>query len=136
MNNKYDRELSHQEYIDAGYEMTADGFWVPADPAELAGCVDITIEGSEPAVKLLLLLNGEEIISEVVENLYSDTVKVINPLRVMVQATSSNGNERSSTIAFTDWMPLSQSREIEVNKSFIVSITDPIDTLVESYRNG
>ena len=109
MNNKYDREV---------------------------GCVDVTMPESPAAVKLLLLLTGEEVLAEVIEHLGSDEVTLIRPMRVMVQSTSSDGDSRSSTIAFTDWMPLSESREIRVSRKMIGVITTPLDSLIESYTNG
>lgn len=97
---------------------------------------EVTITDPEPAVKLIMFLNGEEVIAEVIERTCGDTVTLVKPLKVMVQATSSDGNERSSTIAFSDWMPLSEDREIDVRRSFIATITTPLDSLVKSYQNG
>ena len=115
MNNNYDREELHK--VDST-------------------TYEVLITEAEPAVKLVMFLNGEEVIAEVVEQMGSNSVKLIKPLRVLVQSTSSDGNERSSTVAFSDWMPLSEDREIEVSRGFIATITTPLESLVSSYQNG
>lgn len=101
------------------------------------GCsLEVTITDPQPVVKLIMFLNGEEVIAEVIERTCGDLITLVNPLRVMVQSTSSDGEERSSTIAFTDWMPLSENRSIDVRKSFIATITTPLDSIAKSYHNG
>jgi len=97
---------------------------------------EVDITEASPAVKLVMFINGEEVICELTESFDGTTYKLNKPLRVMVQATSSDGNERTSTIAFSDWMPLSEDRTITVNRSFIATITNPIESLITSYRNG
>ena len=119
MNNNYDREESYKTHDELS-----------------GGSLSVTITDPEPAVKLIMFLNGEEVISTITENSYGSTITLSNPLKVMVQSTSSDGEDRSSTVAFTDWMPLSQDREIAVSKSFIATITTPLDSLVKSYQNG
>ena len=136
MNNKYDREeapKSYDEMVADGYEMTGDGFWVPGEEENIV----ITAE-STSAVKLLLLQSGEEVLCTYTESMYTDKCFLGNPMSVIVQSTASDGgNERTSTVAFSDWMPLSEDRNIEVSRSFIVAVTTPIESLVESYqKNG
>ena len=136
MNNKYDRDeapKTYDEMVAAGYEMTGEGVWMPR---EEAGSFEVLITEAEPAVKLVMFINGEEVIAEVQESFAGDTYTLINPLRVMVQSTSADGDERTSTVAFTDWMPLSDDRSITVNRSFVATITNPIESLIASYRNG
>lgn len=101
-----------------------------------SNALEVTITDSRPAVKLIMFLNGEEVVAEVIERTCGEVITLVNPLKVMIQSTSSDGNERSSTIAFTDWMPLSEDREINVRKSFIATITKPLETIEKSYHNG
>ena len=136
MNNKYDRDdapKTHDEMVDAGYEMTGDGFWIPGNEENIV----ITAEATS-SVKLLLLQSGEEVLCTFTESMYTDKCFLGNPMSVMVQSTTSEGGgERTSTVAFSDWMPLSEDRNIEVSRSYIVAVTTPIESLVESYqKNG
>ena len=98
--------------------------------------LEVTITDPQPAVKLIMFLNGEEVIAEVIERTCGEWITLVKPLKVMVQSTSSDGEERSSTVAFTDWMPLSEDREIDVRRSFIATITKPLDSISDSYQNG
>ena len=138
MNNEYDRGdapevKSYEEMKAAGYEMSGEGFWTPGDD----GNIVITDE-PETAIKLLLLDSGEEVLCTFTESMYSSKCTLGNPMRVMLQSTTSDGgDERTSTVAFSDWMPLSADRNIEVSRSYIVAVTTPIESLVESYqKNG
>lgn len=136
MNNKYDREPTHQEWRDAGYEMTADGFWMEREhftDDEIA----MLSENPEPNIKLILLLSGETLLAEFVS--YEgrlNTYTLRDPKITMVQSSSGDGETVQTTIAFSDWMPLSKTRDFDVSKSYIVNISDPLDSLVQSYINN
>ena len=139
MNNDYDRESAptektHQEMLDDGYYMTGDGVWMPGPEDETSTVVDIT-EDSTPAVKMLSFRTGEVVITELSETLYSDTYVLSNPRVVFIDSTG----ESSTTVSFSDWMPLANTRKFTVNKDYIVCVTEPLDSLVDSYlanRNG
>lgn len=134
MNNNYDRgeeaPKTYDEMVEAGYEMTGDGFWIPK---EEEGVVVVSGEDLQASVKLLLLLNGEQVLTQLIEHDYSDTYTLRDPREVRLQSTSSDGESVTSTIGYSDWFPLSKDREIKLTKSFVVSITSPLDSLLESY---
>lgn len=134
MNNNYDRgeeaPKTYDEMVEAGYEMTGDGFWIPK---EEEGTVVVSGEDLQASVKLLLLLNGEQVLTQLIEHDYSDTYTLRDPREVRLQSTSSDGESVTSTIGYSDWFPLSKDREIKLTKSFVVSITSPLDSLLESY---
>jgi len=140
MNNKYDRGAemtdviptnaspNYDEMIAAGYTMTADGFWIKED-----GEIEMDIDETEPNVKILLLQSGEQLVADVGECLSSDTILLKDPRGVVLQSTSSDGQEISSTISYGIWFPLSESREIAISLNYIVAMEDPIQSLKQSY---
>jgi len=133
MNNKYDRDevpKTHDEMREAGYEMTGDGFWIPGQEE---GIIEVAAAELGDSVKLLLLLNGEQVITQLIETIGSDTYTLRDPREVRLQSSSSDGETVTSTIGYSDWFPLSADREIKLAKSFVVSITRPLDSLLDSY---
>lgn len=116
MNNNYDREEvkpapNNYEVID-----------VSANPL--------------PVVKLVVLLNGEQILAEVVEGIGTDKVTLKNPLCVSLQALADNGDEDEATVSYAAWLPLSADRDIVVERSSVITICDPAPSLVDSYLEG
>lgn len=131
MNNDYDRESrpsTYEEMVEAGYEMTGDGFWIPGDDVS-------TIPLSFADVKVLLLKSGETVISKMTESMYSGEYKLSDPKIVSYKETG----EGDTIVSYRDWMPLSNTRELTIDKSHVVCITEPLKTLVENYlerKNG
>ena len=133
MNNNYDRgdePKTHEEMVQAGYEMTGDGFWVPVEDG---GIIEVSAAEIGDSVKLLLLLNGEQVITQLIETMGSDSYTLRDPREVRLQSTSSDGESVTSTIGYSDWFPLSADREIKLAKSYVVSVTRPLESLLESY---
>ena len=131
MNNDYDRDVApnHDEMTKAGYEMTDDGFWVPSEEEVL----QIEAEDLANSTKLLLLLSGEQILAQVEENMTGDVITVIDPREVRLEGTTSDGESTTSSVSFSAWLPLSHTRRIQINKSYVVCMNTPIQSLVESY---
>ena len=131
MNNDYDRDATpdHDQMIKAGYEMSGDGFWVPSEGEVL----QIEAEDLANSTKLLLLLSGEQVLAQVEENLNGDVITVIDPREVRLEGTTSDGESTTSSVAFSAWLPLSHSRRIDINKTYVVCMNTPIQSLVESY---
>lgn len=131
MNNDYDRDVSpnSDQMTRAGYEKTEDGFWVPVEGEVL----QVEAEDLAEATKLILLLSGEQVLAQVEENLSGDTITVIDPREVRLESTTSDGETTTSSVAFSSWLPLSHTRRIQINKSYVVCMNTPIQSLVESY---
>lgn len=138
MNNSYDRgedrPKTHEEMIAAGYTMSGEGFWMPGD--ELTISADPVTTTEEPAVRLFLLKSGETIISEYEVSMSAKTYFFRDPRIVMIQSSSSSGGEVNTTVAYSDWMPLSSSRSFTVSSDWIVTSSPALDSLVESYLNN
>ena len=115
MNNNYDRdtEVRPPQVID-----------VPVNPL--------------PVVKLVVFLNGEQVLAEVDESIDGNKLILKNPLSVMIQSmTDADENgDYQSTVSYGSWLPMAADRNIEVERSSIISVCDPISSLSESYLEG
>ena len=138
MNNDYDREedkspKNYDEMVAAGYEMTGEGMWIPREE----GVIDVSVN-SLPVVKLVVFLNGEQVLAEIAENMDGVSLTLKNPLGVMLQGVTDadDDGEYQSTVSYGAWLPLAADRDIVVERSSIIAICDPIPSLVESYLEG
>ena len=113
MNNDYDRGESPR------YTMTS--FNKEISPVD--------ISDPTPSVKLLLLKSGETVISYVSESMCGTKLTLKNPRTVFIQSSEEN----NTTVLFGDWMPLAQTRAFDIRMDYIVTSTDPLDSLIESY---
>ena len=124
MNNDYDRE--------------------PISPTGSTGAIELMTESidlmsnTDPVVKLVLLKNNETIIAEVRESIDGSSVQLIDPRVVLLQAArpSDDGQTTTTAISYTDWLPLSESRNFTIAGDYVVLITDPIESLVQSYTQA
>lgn len=145
MNNKYDREPTHDEMKELGYVMTADGFWMNKevfsdDELVELGYTDTEIEFDDmrpdSSVKLVLLKSGELLLTKYQEYTYSNKVKLTGPKVVISRSSASADGNVTTTIQYSQWMALSASEEFEVSSDYIVTVTDPIQSLYDSYLEG
>ena len=121
MNNDYDRELSPN-----------------------TGAINLMTEACEimntadPVVKLVVLKTNETILSEVRESLDGSTIELIDPRVVILQAArpSEDGESTTTSISYTDWLPLSKERNFVMSKDHVVLITEPIESLTQSYTQA
>ena len=95
-------------------------------------------EALQPAAKLLLLESGQTIIAGVTTTIEGDVYNLVDPRVVMIQSARSteDGEGTETTVSYTDWMPLANSREFALSSKYVVLVTDPIETLVESYERA
>lgn len=126
---------NYDDMIAAGYEMTADGFWIPAEDKP----IDDEIMNSPAApVKLILLESGETLIAEVAYSMDGANLILDDPRTVIIQAYRLDDEEKSTstTISYSDWMPLASERKFTLSSKYVVLVTDPIDSLIESYTRA
>ena len=98
----------------------------------------IDLMSVEPVVKLVVLKTNETIISEVRESLDFATVELIDPRVVILQAArpSEDGESTTTSISYTDWLPLSKDRNFVISSDHVVLITEPIESLTLSYKQA
>jgi len=82
-------------------------------------------------IKILKLLNGEEVIGEV--EVISDNVTIKNPLRVVVMPSMT---EQIPKIGFSPWAPFSVDTKFVIDKSNVLTIMNPITEFLTQYRNA
>tara|TARA_R100001082_G_C4253692_1_gene112529 strand:- start:139 stop:546 length:408 start_codon:yes stop_codon:yes gene_type:complete len=93
------------------------------------------------SVQLALLKSGEEVIADIkefrdsedhlVSYLFKDpyTIK-IKTSQVLIEGDGSPKHD----VVYYKWMSLSKDDDIIVNSDWVVCITDPLDTIKESYE--
>jgi hypothetical protein len=93
------------------------------------------------SVQLALLKSGEEVIADIKEFRDSDENLVsyffgdphcikIKTQEILLEAEDAPPKHE---LIFYKWMGLSKDKDIIVNKDWVVCITDPLDSIVESY---
>ena len=130
MNNNYDREPTHDERKADGMAMTADGFWIPVENFSEEELLELG--NTAPALRLLLLKSGETIVSQVRGSMCGTKLTLENPRTVSIEAVGKN----SSTVKFSDWMPLAQHRTFDISADYVVTSVEPLDSLFKSYSEN
>jgi len=79
-------------------------------------------------VKLIRMWSGEDVIADLKDNL-TDIIVIENPI---VAIPTGNGQ-----MGFAPWSPLikGKNEELEVNKKYVVYISEPQEQIVEEYNN-
>ena len=92
------------------------------------------------SIQLALLKSGEEVIADIKEyrdksdNLVSYLFR--DPFAIKVKTSQLLVEEEGTPkheVIYYKWMSLSKDTDIIVNKDWIVCITDPLDTITNSY---
>ena len=84
-------------------------------------------------VKLIRLITGEELISEVLND--NEKVVMKNPIRIVVMPNSSRDPKATPTIGFAPWIEFADTDKIELDKSHILYIVTPIQEFVNQYNS-
>ena len=88
----------------------------------------LDLEPADPSVGLFLLVTGETVLTEYTTS-FDDLIYYFSH----PQLVTLDGDD---TVVHTNWMPLSKSRRFEVSSDKVVCHSEPLDTLVESYRGN
>jgi len=101
------------------------------------------------SIKLAILKSGEQIISDIKEML-SPEQKVIGYLlkkpytvweddteevEVLLEESEENIDQNNVDVVMTKWIRLAKSDEIMIPVDWVITIVDPIDTLIEMYNS-
>lgn len=93
-------------------------------------------------IKLCLLKSGEDVIADMTEMVAQDQVvgyflKYPCAVKLMGnQADRSGATKEPFKMRLTPWMPLSKEETISVVADWVITITEPIDELKETYERG
>tara|TARA_B100000287_G_scaffold434358_1_gene498577 strand:- start:546 stop:1013 length:468 start_codon:yes stop_codon:yes gene_type:complete len=88
------------------------------------------------SIKLLMLRNGEEVISEVKEICEPETDKPLGyhmhkPFRLDIVTAGSN--EQGYQLEWFPWAPLSKDKDFFLPGNHVVTVYEPLDALVSQY---
>lgn len=83
-------------------------------------------------IKLFKLLNGQEIIAEVLDESLTK-IKIKNPVAVMV--IPSKTDPKTPTVGFAPWVEFSEDKEFIIDSSHIVVKMNPINEFVTQYNS-
>ena len=93
------------------------------------------------SVQLALLKSGEEVVADIKEYRNSDDELVSylfkDPYSIKIKTSQvliEGDSKPKHDVVYYRWMSLSKDSDIIVNKDWIVCITDPLDTIKQSYE--
>lgn len=91
-------------------------------------------------IKLVLLKSGEDIISDVKE-MYNEDEKLIGylfkkPCSVKLRSyCEEHDGKNGFQIGLSSWIPLTKDDIIPVPLDWVITMTNPIDRLIQMYEN-
>lgn len=98
------------------------------------------------SIKLVLLKSGETIICDAKELITPEQEKVIGyilnkphkvntnrPVVFLSESEDPNAKDRTVEITLSPWILLTKSEDIPVPTDWVVTVVDPIDSVVEMY---
>ena len=83
-------------------------------------------------VKLIRLLNGEELMAEVV-NSNDSKVTIKDAIRVVVMPQKDP--KAPPSIGFAPWLEFSEDKQIELDKSHVLFVVTPIKEFINQYNS-
>ena len=93
------------------------------------------------SIQLVLLKSGEEVIADVKElrDTNDELVSYVfkDPYCIKIkksQVLNENESQAKHHLAYYKWMSLTKDDDIIVNKDWVVCITDPLDSVKQSYE--
>jgi hypothetical protein len=99
------------------------------------------------AIKLILLKSGETIISDAKELVNPEAETVIGyifnkphkvnanrPVVFLAEGEDPNAKERSVEVTLSPWILLTKSEDIPVPTDWVVTVVDPLDSVVNMYQ--
>ena len=86
-------------------------------------------------IKMLRLLNGEELIAEVIDCNEETKVVIKNPIRIVVMPNASRDPKAAPTIGFAPWLEFAEDKKIELDKSHILFIVKPVQEFINQYNS-
>ena len=83
-------------------------------------------------IKLLKLINGEELVSEITNDDVS-TVKIKNPVRIIMMP--SKADPKTPSVGLAPWAEFSEDKEIVLDKSHVLCMMTPIREFINQYNS-
>jgi len=95
--------------------------------------VDVTPiqEDLKPAVKLILLNTGQQLLAEFTELEGTDKYRISNVREIQLEEVKPGSKDL--TVSYGEWMPLSKSNTFDIPRSIVVVVTEPHDVVSDNY---
>jgi hypothetical protein len=84
-------------------------------------------------IKLIKILNGEEIIADVTSET-SDTIIIKNPVRIVVMPQPPQMQATQPKIGLAPWAEFADDKAIILNKTHILAMMNPIKEFINQYN--
>lgn len=84
-------------------------------------------------IKLIKLINGEELLAEVIDSSYNGTVLMKNVVRVVVMPNKLD--PKTPNIGFAPWAEFTDDKEIEISQTSVLAIMNPIKEFLAQYQS-
>lgn len=81
-------------------------------------------------VQLVLLKSGEELVADVREIVHKETEQQMSLVFINPHSISYDDD----VIEFEPWLPLSESRQFYIPYDWVVTITKPIESIVDEFN--
>jgi len=124
MNNDYDRGMEGPRYTMSSFNKDLKKM-VGAD-IDIADDLDL-----EPAVKLILLADGKQLLAEFTDLVGTDKYRISNAREIRLE--EAEPGSRDLSVTYVEWMPLSKSNTFIVPKSFVILVCEPHEAVSENY---
>ena len=83
-------------------------------------------------LKIIRMLTGEELIAEVLEDVY-ETIKVKNALRIVVMPSKTDPS--APTVGLAPYLQFSEDKELTLNKNCVITVATPVTDFVNQYNS-
>lgn len=82
-------------------------------------------------IKILKLVNGDELLAEIVSA--GDPMKIKNPVRIVVMPNKLD--PKTPNVGFAPWEEFTEEREFTLDKRHVIAIITPIKEFVNQYNS-
>lgn len=82
-------------------------------------------------IKYIKLLNGEELVAEVVKDDLRTVIK--NPIRLVIMPSKTD--PKTPSVGLAPWAEFSDDKEITLDRSHILAVMSPIQEIVNQYNS-
>ena len=82
-------------------------------------------------IKLIKLLNGQDIVAEVISQT-NETVRIKNPVAVVV--VPSRTDPKTPSVGLAPWAEFSEDKMMSINSFHVMCITTPVKEFINQYN--
>lgn len=84
-------------------------------------------------IKIIKLLNGQDLIANIVKDDYPINITINNPVAIVVLPTKTN--PQTPTVGFAPWAEFSDDKEIKLSYNHILAMMTPVKEFISQYNS-